>query len=60
MQINGFKTSVLMYDGASSNYSVKKTSHGCYGMYDVSLGKDPYMINPWFVNPYDSLKQIYA
>jgi len=44
-------------DGASSNFSVK-ASHGCH--FGFSFGKDPYMINLWFVNPYDSLSHIYA
>jgi len=59
VQVNGFKTSILVCDGASSNLSVIKASHGCHGMYGVSPGKDPYKIKPWFVNPYDPLSHIY-
>ena len=59
LQVNGFKTSIIICDGASSNLSMIKASHGCHGMYGVNPGKDPYKVKPWFVNPYDSLHHIF-
>lgn len=58
-KVNGFKTSIMICDGASANLSMIKASHGCHSMYGVSPGKDPYRIKPWFVNPFDTSSHIY-
>ena len=31
-KVNGFKTSIMICDGASANLSMIKASHGCHGM----------------------------
>ena len=35
-QFHGFKTILLVYDGASSNISAIKTSHGFHGAYSIN------------------------
>ena len=35
-QLHGFKTSVLVCDGGSSNMATIKASHGCHGAYSTN------------------------
>jgi len=50
---------VLVCDGAATNLAALKATHGCYGMYGVSDGPDPYKVKPWFINPCDPPNLIY-
>ena len=59
LQVNGLRTNILICDGASTNLSVIKASHGCQGMYGTCSGEDPHQVNPWFVNPFDPSHNIY-
>lgn len=53
-QFHGFKTSLLVCDGASSNISAVKASHGFHGAYSINEQlDDKYMIKPWMINPYN-------
>ena len=45
------RTSLLIYDGSSSNLSALKASHGhTTGAYDMTSGRDPYEVKPYFTN----------
>ena len=59
MQVNGLKTKLLICDGASSNLTTIKATHGHTGMYGMSATGDPYAVQPWFINPYDPPNRIY-
>ena len=51
-QFHGFKVSLVVYDGASSNIAAIKASHNYHGAYSVNEQlEDKYMIEPWMINP---------
>jgi len=58
-QVHGLKTSLLICDGASSNLTTIKFTHGHTGMYGTSNASDPYAVQPWFINPYNPTSCIY-
>ena len=53
----GFKTSILIGDGASSNLTMFKTLTGYSGSYgfDKTL-PDPHYVKPFFINPFSGEK----
>ena len=59
IQVIGLKTSLLICDGASSNLTTLKATHGHSGMYGISDTSDPYRVQPWFINPYNPPNHIY-
>ena len=58
LHLYGFKVSVIMCDGASSNLTALKTTTGVSGAYEAK--QDRHKIpSPSFENPYDPLNRIY-
>ena len=58
LHLYGFKVSVIMCDGASSNLTALKTTTGVSGAYEAN--QDGHKIpSPSFENPYDPLNRIY-
>ena len=52
-QFHGLKTSLLVCDGASSNVSAIKKSHGHTGAYSIKKHQDDnFRVEPWMVNPF--------
>lgn len=53
----GFKTSVLIGDGASPNLTMFKRLTGYSGIYGVNEAlPDPHYIKPYFLNPFSGEK----
>ena len=53
-QLHGFKTSLLVCDGASSNVSAIKASHDFQGAYSLNEKlEDKYLIELWMINPFN-------
>jgi len=51
-QFHRLKTSLVVCNGASSNISAIKASHGFHGAYSVNEQlDDKCMIEPWMINP---------
>ena len=51
-QSHGFKTSLLVCDGGSSNIATIKATHGHHGVYSVSdLTDDKCKVKSWMINP---------
>ena len=60
LQVNGLKTSLLVFDGSSSNLSALKATRGhVTGTYDMNDGKDPYEVKPYFINQFGPPNKIY-
>ena len=59
-QFHGFKVSLVLCDGASSNISAIKASHNYHGAYSVNEQmEDKYMIEPWMINPFNPPHKLY-
>ena len=53
----GFKTNVLIGNGASSNLTMFKTLTGYSGSYGINESlPDPHCIKPYFINPFNGQK----
>ena len=53
-QMHGFKTSVLVYDGAASNLTTIKATMGIHGAFGMC--SDLHKVEPWFINPFNPPK----
>ncbi|XP_074647588.1 uncharacterized protein LOC141903374 [Tubulanus polymorphus] len=57
----GFRTRVVVTDGASTNLSMIKTlsgyPHGAFGLKDAQ--EDRHKVEPWMMNPHEPEKKIY-
>jgi len=60
-QCHGLKTSLLICDGAASNLSTIKATHGHSGAYGIKkeVCEDKFDIKPWMTNPYNPPHKIY-
>ncbi|XP_019853621.1 PREDICTED: uncharacterized protein LOC109582964 [Amphimedon queenslandica] len=53
-------TLLLVCDGASSNLTMLKATHGHFGVYSISNeGDDPFTVQPVMINPFDPPNLIY-
>ena len=59
-QMHGFKTSVLVCDGAASNLTTIKATMGIHGAFgSCNDTGDPHKVEPWFINPFNPPNKIY-
>lgn len=60
LQCHGLKTSLLVCDGAASNMSTIKATHGHSGAYgNLKTSSDKFEITPWMVNPFNPPNKIF-
>ena len=59
-QMHGFKTSVLVCDGAASNLTTIKATMGVHGAFGMCSDKnDPHRVEPCFINPFNPPNKVY-
>ena len=59
-QFHGFKVSLVVFDGASSNISAIEASHNYHHAYSVNEQlEDKYMVEAWMINPFNPLHKRY-
>ena len=60
LQMYGFKTSILVCDGAAANLTTIKATMGVHGAFGVKQGKeDPHLVEPFFINPFNPPNKIF-
>ena len=59
-QMYGFKTSVLVSDGAASNLTTIKATMGVHGAFRMCSDKnDSHKVEPCFINPFNPPNKVY-
>ena len=59
-QMYGFRTSILVCDGAAANLTTIKATMGVHGAFGVKQGKeDPHLVEPFFINPFNPPNKIF-